>query len=124
MSWKIVYHEKRPENVKVGDMWPAPWLVQDVAHMFFLSDAYVSKWKNPGGFRLPLVVRLPDGSDFCVDGPCYDKGKRYGGWDVTGEPPNITLSPSINIVGYYHGWIQNGVITDDCEGRKFPHPEP
>jgi hypothetical protein len=119
MSWTIIYHEKVPEHPKVGDMWPAPWLVEEgKLHDLFLSDAYIAKWKE-GKYRLPLIVRLPDGTDFCVDGPCYNKGKRYGGWAVSGNPPNITLAPSINIVGYYHGWIQNGVISDDCEGRKF-----
>lgn len=35
-------------------------------------------------------------------------------WDVTGEAPNITVSPSINCLerGGWHGHIQNGVITD------------
>jgi len=118
MPWSIVLHEKHPEHSKVGDMWPAPWLVEDMAHSFFLSDAYIAKWKG-SSYRLPHIVRLPDGSDFCIDGPCYDNGKRYGGWEVTGEPPMVTLSPSINIRGYYHGWIKDGVISDDCEGRKF-----
>jgi hypothetical protein len=35
-------------------------------------------------------------------------------WDVSGEAPNITVSPSINCVelGGWHGFIQNGAITD------------
>lgn len=37
-------------------------------------------------------------------------------WDVTGEPPNITVSPSINAGdgpgdGKWHGHIVNGVMT-------------
>lgn len=40
-------------------------------------------------------------------------------WDVNGEPPNVTVSPSINLLGVWHGWIRNGVITDDCEGRRY-----
>lgn len=37
-------------------------------------------------------------------------------WDVTGEPPNITVSPSINAgdgpgPGNWHGWIRDGVMT-------------
>ncbi len=31
-------------------------------------------------------------------------------WDVTGEPPNITVSPSINVIGIWHGWIRDGVL--------------
>jgi hypothetical protein len=35
-------------------------------------------------------------------------------WTVTGEAPNITVSPSINCLepGGWHGFIQNGVISD------------
>lgn len=33
-------------------------------------------------------------------------------WDVTGEPPNITVSPSINVVGDWHGWIRNGELVE------------
>lgn len=40
-------------------------------------------------------------------------------WSVSGDLPNVTVTPSINMVGVYHGWIQNGVITDDCDGRTF-----
>lgn len=103
-------------------MWPAPWLVRgDEADNFFLSDAHLAARAAGTVTRDPLVVRLPGGTDFCVDGPTFSAGQRgSGGWTVTGEPTAITLSPSINIGGSYHGWIQNGVITDDCEGRTFP----
>ena len=37
-------------------------------------------------------------------------------WDVRGEPPNITVAPSINAgdgpgPGKWHGWIKDGVMT-------------
>lgn len=123
MSWPLRYYETRPEQPQVGDMWPAPWLVrgEHTGIDFFLSDAHLAARRAGTITRDPLVVRLPDRTDFCVDGPTFSAGQRgSGGWHVTGEPPAITLTPSINIVGSYHGWIQNGVITDDCEGRKFP----
>jgi hypothetical protein len=44
------------------------------------------------------------------------KGAR---WTVTGKPPNVSATPSINFVGKYHGYVTNGVVTDDVEGRKF-----
>lgn len=40
-------------------------------------------------------------------------------WNVTGTIPNITATPSINCVGVYHGFVTNGEVTEDCEGRKF-----
>lgn len=120
MSWKITYHESRPEKPQTGDMWPAPWLIRSgEAVKFWTSQQYDA---HHAGKRPPLVVRLPDGTEFCVDSPYRSErpNPNRDGWIVTGDAPNITLQPSINIVGHYHGWIQNGVITDDCEGRTFP----
>ena len=100
----------------VGDSEPAshswPW--------YWASDQWLSDYyreQNTG--RRPLFVILPGRHLFLVDGKCWKDGKAYGGWTVTGDAPNITISPSINIGGNYHGWLQNGVISEDCEGRKF-----
>lgn len=67
-----------------------------------------------------LCVKLPG----CTHGNIWAMGEPptnnpNGGWKVSGEPPNVTATPSINFVGVYHGWVTNGVVTDDCEGRKF-----
>jgi hypothetical protein len=62
---------------------------------------------------------LPGGYTFCIDSRARRDGKAYGdGWKVSGEMPNISLTPSINIVGSYHGFITNGVISDDLEARR------
>lgn len=99
---------------QVGDMWPC-----DYWPAKWLSTYYDEHWR---GKRPPMMVQLPSGT-FCIDMCTMEGGiphpQRHG-WTVTGEPPNVTLSPSINIKGYYHGFIQGGVITEDCEGRKFP----
>ena len=92
--------------------------------------------------RPPLILALPDAAFpdgklyFLVDGQCYSSqcvtcGQKqsackcgdaykprghYDGWTVAGEPPLITVSPSVNYdddeyhVKHYHGFIQNGVI--------------
>ena len=118
MPWTIRYHQQRPEKPQVGDMWPAPWLLEtEGARRFFLTAAYE---RDQMAKRSPLVVRLPDGTDFCVDQPYSSAREKREGWQVTGEPPKLTLLPSINCAGSYHGWIRDGVITDDCEGRRFP----
>jgi hypothetical protein len=62
-----------------------------------------------------LYVRLPGINDWCIDRP----GTNGCRWTRTGEPPNVTVSPSINYVGSYHGWVQNGYVSDDVDGRKF-----
>jgi hypothetical protein len=109
-------------------MWPTgsdveQWL-KDWAEM--IAPKYLREWR---AIRPPMFVKLPDGSEFCIDTRAYnhDNGGYYGdGWTVSGTPPAIVLSPSINIVGRYHGWIgcnpaPPGCITADCEGRQFPN---
>ncbi|MEO8101332.1 MAG: hypothetical protein ABI790_02330 [Betaproteobacteria bacterium] len=75
--------------------------------------------------RAPLILALPDKAYpdgklyFLVDGQCYSGQKgHYDGWTVAGDPPAITVSPSVNYddeengIKHYHGHIQNGVIGD------------
>ncbi len=78
-----------------------------------LSDYYFEH----NSHRQPLFVILPDRTLFLIDGKCWSNGKKYGGWQVSGEAEHITVHPSINIGGSYHGWLQNGVISEDVEGR-------
>lgn len=127
MPWTITYRDKEPEDYKIGDMWPAlGW-----ANSNMLSN----KYKNEAaGKRPPLMVILPSihseyGDRFIVDRGASDDPDNKG-WDVVivgelkdGETPDITLSPSINCVGSYHGYIRNGIITDDCEGRTYKSPQ-
>lgn len=80
-----------------------------------LSDYYYQH--NSG--RPPILVFLPGRILFCVDSKCWKDRNYYGGWQVSGTPPNITVSPSIDIQGTYHGFLQNGVIQDDVNGRKY-----
>lgn len=90
---------------EVGDMWFVA-----AADMTHLSDYY----KQHNTWREPLVVLLPGRHYFLIDGMCYSQERGYyGGWTVTGTPPNITVAPSINMVGRYHGFLQNGVLTEN-----------
>lgn len=51
----------------------------------------------------------------------YDKDQGYHGegWEVSGPPESLSASPSIK-TDDYHGFLQNGVLTDDAEGRQYP----
>lgn len=75
-----------------GAMWDAHW--------------YTSM-KGPDGRT--LVVRLPNGFDWVVDGPA----SNGQGWARTGQPPIVTATPSI-LAGegarQYHGWLRDGVL--------------
>lgn len=79
-----------------GSMWVADW--------------YGDRCTRPDGDT--IVVKLPSGEEWLVDGPSYDKdGKIYHqrGWTRTGELPLITVRPSIH-TRHYHGFLTNGVL--------------
>lgn len=122
MPWPIRYHDQEPENPQPGDMWPVPYMVEGPGAEDFranyLSEEYFQRWY---GKRPPLMVQLPNGRPFCVDSRPSAGGS---GWDLTGEAPNITVHPSIAYANFsrergYHGWLQNGVLSDDVEGRRY-----
>lgn len=83
-----------------GAMWVADWVEP--------GDG----WTGPDG--LCLMLRLPDGHDWMIDGPA----RSGGGWTRTGTPPQITARPSI-ASPRYHGWLTDGVLSDDLEGRTY-----
>ena len=76
-------------------------------------------WRDPGqdahgreAWMILLPSAAPDGKYnqglnlWCT--VTQDEGKL---WTVTGTPPNITVKPSINVVGDWHGWITNGEMS-------------
>ena len=106
------YSSKKP-----GDMWFMPWIYDPndpkdrKGRTGYLAEGF---WKDNADKRPPICVVTPSGSDWVVDA-----GSTNGdGWVVTGDAPNITCSPSIVVPGY-HGFLKNGVFTDDLEGRKY-----
>ena len=78
-----------------GDMWWDPDLVGR-----WDSEAHQARGGGPH-----LLVRLPNGWDWDVDGPM----SNGPGWERAGEPPNITASPSI-VAGDFHGWLRAGEL--------------
>lgn len=84
-------------NPPPGAMWQAPWLP-------------ASRNRAPDG--IPLIVVCPGGDQWNIDGPATNGP----GWTRTGEPPNITASPSIQ-TSNYHGFLQNGVFGPDVDRR-------
>jgi hypothetical protein len=73
-----------------------------------MYDAVWYPEKGPDG-RAIIVALPPDGGDdwWHVDG--YAKGG--GKWTRTGEPPNISVTPSI-LTPRYHGFLQGGVLRE------------
>lgn len=113
--------EIKPKDRKPGDMFYADWLVDETGKVHGVSKEYERDWK---GKRPPITVILPNRRSFMPDQPFNGDLERKVGWVVTGQPPNITVSPSINCIPNdynqgYHGWLQNGILSDDIEGRKY-----
>lgn len=111
MSWRCQLFASREAIreqfgfVPVGAMWPAPHMLASDYDGHELAANYRRDWQAT---RAPLWVKLPDG-EFCVDSRAYnhEQGGYYGdGWIVTGIAPAITVAPSINLVGRYHGYLQ------------------
>ncbi|MCL5265196.1 MAG: DUF6527 family protein [Chloroflexi bacterium] len=108
---KIRTGEYRPVP---GDMWYAPGEIikngkdgGSYIYGYRLSDQYVANVKDK---RQPIFVCLPRNIHFCVDSATSDGNGK--GWEVSGEAPNINVSPSVHIVNRWHGWLKNGEITD------------
>lgn len=115
MSWQCRLIEVDPNNpaqrIEVGDMWYAT----DSAEF----EQGLDYETNRRGKVPPLWIKLPSKDFHCLDSKSFD-GKSYGnGWVIKGEPPNITVTPSINYIDRWHGWISNGVMSDDCDGRTY-----
>lgn len=125
MPWQLTLYENRAAAriagggiVRPGSIWP-----MDLDEIPGLSKSLSLRYyREHSATRAPLFVVMPDGSTFCVDSMAWtpERGHYGEGWTVTGTPPNLTLTPSINLTGRYHGYIRDGVITDDVEGRTFP----
>lgn len=81
-----------PESLfktEVGDMWRTP--------------------ANDHENRECWFIHLPNGVYWYTTAD--ETGKDgWNGWTVTGEPPNITVTPSINAEGHWHGFITNGEL--------------
>jgi hypothetical protein len=135
MSWPIRVIEYTKETngstLQIGDAFyfnPLPGWTLDPDEIGWWWPSHFATGerlsKNFVGGRPPILVFLPGKVLFCVDGATFRTGPDgktiySGGWNVSGDLPNITLAPSINIGGIYHGFIRDGVISNDVEGRTF-----
>lgn len=104
ITCRMIDFDADPDYVPVpGDMWFHP--VTRGSYHVELSDEYR---RDHAGRRPPLWVCITPIVWFPIDGVATNGS---GGWTVTGEPPLITVEPSINVIGIWHGWLRNGVLT-------------
>lgn len=97
-----------------GATWHADW---------FPDEGPNGEWTGPDG--KVWCVMMPGGLEFIIYAYSSQKGpngERLKGpkWIVHGTVPEITVAPSIDITGHYHGYINGGIISEDCESRTFP----
>lgn len=113
MSWpcRLVAADTSPKEV--GDVW-FTWSLDGVDLCDVLSVEYTRDW---AGVRPPVVIRLPGPVDVCLDRQVDGEGGH--GWTVRGVAPHLTVTPSVNIIGVYHGFIRDGFVTPDCQGRLY-----
>src|ERR1019366_7910654 len=109
-------------TIMPGDMWLTEVLKGGEDGSYYcdegrLSDEYLANYLAK---RLPLVVAIPfthretgkpDIVRFGIDTSTSSDNRRHG-WTVTGEAPNITVTPSINLVGIWHGWLKDGILSE------------
>lgn len=128
MPWPIRLLESRPTQPEIGDAWYSQeYLDMEKNHPCVQEGVVVSRLSPQyhaefSGKRLPIVIQFPAGRTLCIDSRFMSEaqGGYYGnGWVITGEFPKITMRPSVNLTGDYHGWVCDGVIGSDCDGKKF-----
>jgi hypothetical protein len=101
-----------------GVLYYAPWLLERGSTF---SLEYERDWR---GKRPPICLVIPDYGPVCLDRAYYPPQGSHG-WTITGEVPRITAHPSLGIgqrndgKWFYHGWLKDGVLSDDIEGRTF-----
>lgn len=115
------YGEDRDEPTDHGD-WRASYAVGSA---FYDDDypAHLISAQHAG--KRPICIRLPGGVYFCIYSKQITDGVPHEpGWTVTGEPESITLQPSVDIKGVWHGFITNGSFSPDVAQTPTPVPEP
>lgn len=116
-----------PWSLEIGDCWYADmdskddegysfWFERDAKRQH-LSDYYFAN----NSWRKPICVTMPGQAIFCVDSKVVSNGVRSGGWTVTGDviQSNLTVHPSINMGGTYHGYVTQNLLQSECEGRLY-----
>jgi hypothetical protein len=85
-----------------------------IGAMYYSDELYDTK-RGVGPDGKCLYVVTP-GGHWPIDHPSSGNGP---GWTRTGTPPHVTAMPSINFVGRYHGWLSDGVLSPDLDGRTY-----
>lgn len=122
MTWPLKFIDSPakggPRIFEIGDCW---FVTPDSVGHYYLKELSQNYRSQNEASRPPVCVWLPNHTIFCLDQCPLVNGEwvRGGGWGVTGVMPNFTVTLSINCAHSYHGFITNGIISDDCDGRIY-----
>lgn len=128
MSWQlneVPWPPTEDYKPKVGDCFriPLDYKYPDGDTYEDNFNSHLSPEFRSSGRREAYFVYCPyspgSASPWPVD---FNASDSSNGWTVTGLFPNITVRPSINFVKSYHGWLTDGILSDDTEGRTFETP--
>lgn len=114
--WRVPLATRLPDWDEDGNPLPGDRTYEE-EWQWFLSPEF-----RASGRDFVIVVRLPDGTDWTIDHASSRslQEQRPQGWTVSGDLPRISATPSIHVIGRYHGFLTDGVLTDDLEGRTYP----
>ncbi len=95
------------------------WVRTDTSELALMSDMPsgamwdATWWGKKGGDGRCIVVKTP-GGDWMIDCKANNSDEEFG-WERTGEPLNLTVTPSIAIGRrgkgrYFHAFLTNGEL--------------
>lgn len=131
--WPLYFIPEKGTNpgqrgeLKPGACWYAPWLLKPERGLAEGPEELSPKYRNEQmAIRPPLVIWLPGVACWAIDARA-SRARTW--WDLVtpmnpGEDPatwvrRLTLAPSIDYKGYYHGYVQQGEVKPDVSGFAY-----
>lgn len=104
-TWQVFVDRlwRNPESGVVGT------LTDHGAGAMFDAFWMGASYAGPDGHHWSLI--LPPGRGNVDVWSMFGPASNGGGWEISGEAPMLTASPSIQS-GSYHGFLRNGVLVD------------
>lgn len=123
MSWSLKLLPERPSGKapSPGDMWPADYMINGENKGYYIREFLSVQYReNFIKERSPLMVKLPDETEFCLDSAFNTVGSDVNGYHVTGTAPNVTVLENIRTKSGKLYRITNGTIEEQVDLSEEP----